>query len=315
MESNASSSAVGNGREQRLLTRIGVIVALFTCLLKILSYLNVGSHDIQRWYQPYRPALNASFYGLLGFLAALFSLRFIPGLRPKEAKKSCGIEVFKGWADAHPIISSAKKSVVIVDTFLVNEVGQIQACVQEAASNLQDGSILTVSVYMADPERIFGAQRIREKEHLGTEGDNETNRTIRLNEFKKTLHSEISSDDRDRHKEKFSESVREIGSHVCSLQKVYAAIYMYPTMPTIRIFLIDDVDFIFGWFPLDRSNPGYPCCHLKDSELDGADKELAKELRQQVKIIHAISDKVDLAAWLSNSHNASKTNDATTLQQ
>ena len=68
------------------------------------------------------------------------------------------------------------------------------------------------------------------------------------------------------------------------------AIKVYKTMPTTRLFVIDDADFVFGWFPLLAGNPGYPCCHLKSGAVDGPEKALAKAFLGQIEILEFISD-------------------------
>jgi hypothetical protein len=192
------------------------------------------------------------------------------------------IEVFDGWSETYPTISSAKKSIVIVDSFLVNEVGPIETCVKNAVAQPGVGR-LAISIYMASPKREFGAQRVREKEGPHTS-----------NEYKQALESPISTADWNAHIDRFNLSLREIRSHIATLPGVDLEIRTYPTMPTTRIFVIDDIDYFFGWFPLLNGNPAYSCCHLRDDGVDKAGKTLAKALHDQVEIIHSISDRAEL---------------------
>jgi hypothetical protein len=48
----------------------------------------------------------------------------------------------------------------------------------------------------------------------------------------------------------------------------------------------------FGWYPLWEQNPTYICLHLVDLDLQGADLEVAKRLRDQLKNFQSISQLV-----------------------
>ena len=201
---------------------------------------------------------------------------------------SGGVEVFKGWAEAYDIISSAKETIVIVDSFLVNEVGAIEGCVKRAIA--QPGvKSLKVSVYLASPEKVFGAQRIREKENPQIPGVTKEGMTER---YKQTLGCEISKVDRNTHIARFNTSYSAIMSHI-SMPRVELRVRTYPSMPTTRIFVIDDIDYIFGWFPLLTGNPEYVCCHLRDDGLSGSEEALARSLRDHIEIVESISDEAE----------------------
>jgi hypothetical protein len=193
-----------------------------------------------------------------------------------------GIEVFKSWDEAYPIISSARVSIKIVDSFLVNEAGGVRNCIEKALT--QPGvDKLAISIFIASTKKVFGAQRIREKE------GEDTQQARTRQQFKQYLNQAISKHDRERHDGRFRSSLGEI-SDISKLRGAEVEIRVYPTMPTIRVFVIDDVDFVFGWFPLLAGNPGYPCCHFREGVACGAENALAKSLRNQVKIIESISD-------------------------
>ena len=81
---------------------------------------------------------------------------------------------------------------------------------------------------------------------------------------------DISESERKKHKEKFDECAYEIRSYLASM-RITPKIYKYPTMIASRIFIIDDSEYIFGWFPLLNHNPEYVCCHLSRKGLSRND--------------------------------------------
>jgi hypothetical protein len=196
------------------------------------------------------------------------------------------------WSEAYPIISSAKKSIVIIDSFLAGEILDVAEQVEKAATGA-DLAQLRVSLLMASPKMPFGAQRIREKELPEVATSRKLpNAKKTLDRFGRALSKKISPQDLERHVERFEQSIYEVLSHIANVDKVQVEILTYPAMITARFFVIDDRDFLVGWFPLMGANPGYPCCYLRDATGDPIQKELIGKFRRQVAIFRGISKKL-----------------------
>jgi hypothetical protein len=207
------------------------------------------------------------------------------------------VRVCGGWREAYPIIASARRSIVIVDSFLAGEVLDVADVVEQAAAQPHVNK-LTVSLYMASPDKPFGAQRIREKEAPEmprAKKGRQTEKNETLKRFSKALSAGISEADLHLHIDRFEKCVYEVFSHIAREPKVHVDVFTYPVMTTARFFVIDDKDLIVGWFPLMGSNPGYPCCHLRDDRNDIVHRKLLDKFRAQVKILQGISTKLSNA--------------------
>lgn len=202
--------------------------------------------------------------------------------KPQEGPRS--LVILDNWIEADTIIGSAKQSLVIVDSFFTNQIGDLCGWLDAAVKN---GSLtgLSVSIYMASPGHVFGAQRLREW-HCGLHSD--TPESQKIARLKELLDTPVSDEDRKNYEEFFSKNVeairRNVANHAPSPQ-----LFTYPSMVASRVFVIDNTDLIFGWFPLLGSNPTYSCCHLKIEGLEGPEAALAKRLLRQVEIIRGIS--------------------------
>ena len=75
--------------------------------------------------------------------------------------KQSSIEVFRDWREADKIISKATKSLFILDSYFGRS-GDMEPFIIEALGVRT--TRLKISIYMADPQKNFGAQRFKEKE-------------------------------------------------------------------------------------------------------------------------------------------------------
>jgi len=48
------------------------------------------------------------------------------------------------------------------------------------------------------------------------------------------------------------------------------------------MFVVDRSHFIFGWFPLNETNPNYPCIIVSKFSRSEADRKLAERLGHQL---------------------------------
>lgn len=172
------------------------------------------------------------------------------------------VRIFKDWEPAWPAIESARESVLIVDSFFMNEHGRLGTALEKNKSSRKVP--LRVSIYMASPNRSFGAQRLREmnlppKELLAGKS------TLRDEKYYGTL----------------------FGSLVASIKKLRdrkteISLFEYFCMPSVRILLVDRVHFFWGWYPLAAQNPTHICLYLQSRGGNAADNELCERLSEHI---------------------------------
>lgn len=206
----------------------------------------------------------------------------VPGSESDSAfqeriRHQSSIKTFESWIEAEPIIRSAQKSIVIIDSYF-NHAMDLRRWVQKAVKS--GVSALDISIYMASDETMFGAQRFIEKQR-----PHDANIS-----YKQSLSKGLSARDIEAYKKGIEHWAGELEACLFG-QPVSLNIYTYKTMLSIRIILVDDLHFIFGWFPLLDHNPDYICFYLKKSaDLSGADIEVVEKLIKQVNVVVEIRE-------------------------
>ena len=193
-------------------------------------------------------------------------------LRPL-AHNATSIRVFKTWHDQWIFdqISSARKSIVIVDSCF-DEPTMLSILVDRA---LEHGvERLDVSIYMLDPDEPFGAQRLLEIG--GRWGGLDA--------------AELGA----KYKEMFQVCVDSIRTNLSNFLTVKLKIYKFTTMPAMRLFIVDDIKFIFSWFPANAVAPANVCFFLSAGSPLGADCEAVQCLQKQLEEIQNVSR---LVSW------------------
>ncbi len=198
-----------------------------------------------------------------------------------------GIQICKDWEPSWSAIEKAQESILIIDSFFANEHGRLHPALAKNAARRT--KLLRVSVYMTSSEREFGAQRMRELDSSGK---------LKLNA---SFAERITQDEFRRYKEKFrglTGPIRRSGDGL----NAKVALFEYFCMPSIRIILVDEVHFFWSWFPLGAQNPGHVCLYLHDDgNLNAADRELSKWLRNHVTCVMRLSRKTKVQAQSKNS--------------
>jgi LmbE family N-acetylglucosaminyl deacetylase len=192
------------------------------------------------------------------------------------------VRIYDSWhdTDIQNIISSAQKSIEIIDSHY-DEATDLVPMVSRALKKTKHP--LEISVHMLDPAKPFGAQRLLEK----------TGHQVRVSkhfkEFER-LYARTFAEDCKRLRESFAanSSIRE------AKDRVRLKIYTYPTMPGDRIIAVDDSIFIVGSFPLNDTNPNYPCSVFSSFSCSTVDREIIKRLRLQIEEIHQDRTEVEL---------------------
>ena len=279
-----------------LLAAVILIPALLLSISHLIRYFKKKPHDLLyqvgillEVYVPSALGIAVALYALfnkdkrtgliLGLVANIVLLirhdqskreQFNKDVAQLAGNKSA-IQTFERW-DAETIrsiIKQARHSIEIVDSHF-DEAPALSALVHQAFS---DGATrLDISVYMLDPGVPFGALRFLEKEK---------------NRQGKTAHQF-----RDQYRRAFLEDCKRINEAFLEFEeegKIGLKIYAYPTMPTIRLIIVDELEYVFGWFPLHALNPAHPCCVLSAPCVTDADRCLLASLRRQFAEIKADS--------------------------
>jgi len=193
--------------------------------------------------------------------------------------------VDRTWNRAMQLITNATRSITIVDSHY-SEYRVLSAWVKEAADNLESirGASkrrLKLSIYMTSPKTNFGAHRQLEvKRPSGS-----------IDTYKRRLRGSHSSADGRAYEKKFAECVEGlIDLDEDEEVSVTVRIYEYPAMPSTRMIVVDGCHYLFGWYPLWKHNPSYPCLYLNDIDLPNEESRLVDALRGQINNIHKISD-------------------------
>jgi hypothetical protein len=245
-------------------------------LLQKLKPLNIpeGQFDI---YSPSRGAYRLRFGSRGSTLAS------------ETIEQSTKIRPYGSWAVAVRKMSKAERSILILDVFF-SEHTMLRKCVADALKMKSDvikqgqsSGRLEISVYMTSPSVNFGAQRNKEIE--GPDIDNAA--------YIEMLKQKIS--DKGVEHVDYKRDFKRYAARLRQIQKKYKhaidlKVFEYFAMPSIRLIVVDDTHFIFGWFPLWEQNPTYFCLYLEDDRnLKGADEEVVNCLRGQIDNFKAIS--------------------------
>lgn len=186
---------------------------------------------------------------------------FISAAEPGSSK-AC-----EDWDDIkiQTLLNYARKSIDIVDSYY----DEAPLLANRVAKALRNGAqTLNVNVYMLDPACSFGAQRLLERESC------EVRAQRTFDEAKAEYHDTFKECCKDL-RAKFTQTRDISGS------RVDLKIYKYPTMPGMRLIAVDDLHFVVGWFPLNDTNPNYPCFIVSSSSCSAADLKLVERIRQQ----------------------------------
>ena len=180
--------------------------------------------------------------------------------------------------EIYQTVSHAKQSIEIVDTYY-DEAPHLASLAVNAIHN--GARSLRISIYMLDPDGMFGAQRLLEIETFENRAGKDWKRYKA--KYRQTFDAARKSIWQSFHR---TRELHEAG--------ILPELYIYGTMPGMRILAIDDESFVVGWFPQGDINPAYPCFIVRKSSSSEHDKTLVKKLRQQLVEIRKNARHVDL---------------------
>jgi hypothetical protein len=181
------------------------------------------------------------------------------------AKNASAVRLFQTWDEADALLASAKETITILDTYY-GESTHLAPLVKRA---LDAGARrLELNVYMLDPDRDYGAERLWEM--------SEANRSKSTEEL------------RDEYRQSFQVSVSEIQRQLSAIPNVTVNVYTYPTMPEERQIIIDDSAFVVGWFPMSASNPAYSCIFVPAESFAPQDRAAVRRFREHLRAVQKV---------------------------
>lgn len=255
--------------------RRGKNIGLYTMVIVaiILTVLDLVGLAPRSWVA----RINLAMLGLLA-TAMLGNRDKVEQVLQKLAQMPRGLlpgaTIYEHWMvkEVYDVIRSAKESVVIVESW-VGEAPTLSGCIKHASRH--SSGRLKVDIYMLDPDKSFGAQRRAEVDGYSNGADMEWQK---------------------RFQEKFEDAAATIQRHLSGVQNIDLTIYKYATMPEIKMYVVDDEEFIFSWFPVDGPSSDNVCFHLSASSPIRENLLAVDRLRNQLKGIHNAAINIPLTA-------------------
>ncbi len=223
-----------------------------------------------------RPLMAPITLTVLGLLAiAILANRYRLDESLKQLSKLSqnyysDITIYEHWRvpEVHNILRSAKKSIYIVDTW-IGEAITLLGCIGDASRKSREKII--VNFYILSPEKPFGGQRFAEYE-----GQLEDTKTSWQQKYLKTYNWTITT----------------LQKHSSELD-IDMSIYKYINMPSIRLYIIDDEEFVFSWFPADSPSSENVCFHFSETSENKEIHYAAEKLRRHLQGIQKHCKRVD----------------------
>ena len=184
-----------------------------------------------------------------------------------------GMTGYEDWTDekVYEAIESAKSSITIVESWF-GGLQKLAASIQKAAE--QAKTSLQVKVYVLEPTKPFGAQRLAEIDGTYDKDDTQL---------------------RSAFQREFERSRSRLKGWLFDKPQVDLKVYTYDTLPEIRMYVIDNREFFFGWFPLGKPSTLVACLHVSASEASGVSAKIVEDLRDQLRELEARAKYLDLA--------------------
>lgn len=220
-------------------------------LTRIWKDITHGKHIID--YVLILGAIALPVLNLLGLVTAdrlILATLPILGLLIAKAvsqtwEKGNDIRIHENWTgEVYEAFATAKKSIVVLTSWVV-DAPILADKIKKACGRMNKK--LTVEIYMLDPDKPFGAQRYGEVYEPDKPHSTKWESKYRLN---------------------FEHSVDHFMNRLKTLSNVDLKIYKYGTLPTAKIFIVDDEKFFFGWLQTNWASTENVCIELSSKSRD-----------------------------------------------
>lgn len=205
--------------------------------------------------------------------------------------------MYKDWLcpEVENLLGSASKSITIVQSY-VPDSPFLAKTIADAVNRLGASGQLEINIYMLDPDRMWGAARLHELElsGLSAKADNEDlddNEKKRFDELLKFDLPTINEKCQKFHGE--FESARDtLTQNLAMYPKAKVRFFAYPTAPAIKIYAIDDNEFLFGWLGLDGRSTHCPCFHVSERSESLDMLNAVQRLKLHLKVLKRCSREI-----------------------
>ena len=236
----------------------------------IISVLGLVNSPLKSSAQDLTASITLAILGLLaiGTLSNRHRLERVLS----ERSPLPGVTGYEDWTHSkvYEAIRSAKSSVVIVESWF-GGVQELASHISKAAEKA--ATVVRVEVYMLSPTKLFGAQRLAE-----------------VDEAYERNSAQLQSQFRDA----VEHSRTQLKRWLLDKPQIDLKIYTYDTLPEIRMYVIDDKEFLFSWFPLGRPSTQVACLHISESGASGVSVKIAEDLRDQLRRLRSRAEPFSL---------------------
>jgi hypothetical protein len=225
-------------------------------------------------------AINDLVPGAILVVLAVFSIAILRDRRQRgelldeirlATEGSGDVRIYTSWneQEVENLIASARDRLVIVDSWF-DEAVPLAHLVSRAKRHAGQ---LKVDVYMADKDGDYGARRLQE---IGIE---------RLKYFEPQIVERMEKGDINAYKDAyaalFDAAVASLGIYFND-PDVDLTIYKHSLMPGLRLTVVDELKFIFSWFPLGSVSVKNVCFLLAADSISRRVRDAAEQLRGQL---------------------------------
>ena len=190
---------------------------------------------------------------------------------------SSDIKVYTSWNETkvQELIATARNSISIVDSWH-DEPTQTTRIIKLASTGSRQ---LKVDIYMADKEKPYGEQRLKEI------GEDEL----------KAIAKSVGCEFEDLYGKLFDAAVAELQIYLRYDKDVELHLHKHSLMPGLRMVVVDDAIFVFSWFPVGSVSVKNVCFSVSRDTPSDRSQHAVRQLRSQLKQIIAHSKEVPLA--------------------
>jgi len=238
------------------------ITIAFAIVLTVLNLTGIASQSLVA-------PLSMAILGLLAVTALGNRYRIervLQELVSLPIQYTQSIRVYPHWNDArvHSVLERAQKSIVIVESW-VSEATTLCSFVKRARIHAENN--LVVSFYVLDPEQPFGGQRYAEVMGCGsTTGNRRSLCPIRppgqICAEVDNCRGGLNVLWKEAFRQRFLDSTSTLRRHLGKDDRIDLLISTYPFAPKIKMFIADNKEFVFSWFPVCEASSDNVCFHV-----------------------------------------------------
>jgi len=187
--------------------------------------------------------------------------------------KKPNFDICNSWTEnqVYRQIENAKNKIVLVQSWFPDASTLADKIVKASNHRKKSKKKLEVEIFLSSPDSIFGAQRWLE------------------------VHKKIGDisilDAQKKHLEEYNSSISNFKSRLLNLKNIKLNLYSYNTLPSLKVYSIDDKYFYFGWLGLDSNSTQNVCFFIQNEKSSKSDLAVRK-IKNHLKILESESNKI-----------------------